>query len=281
VSISLEDPQSELNVVAAGQADATAELSSQDWEIVPDNALDPKLEADSVQESAVLPLAVEDSAPQAETPESKPKARASESTLKVREDKPSDPRGPIESRVLRQEQEEELRERNRLWAEMRAREKQKQMAQQMKEIEDRQRRHNSIDFGLWLKRALVVGVALAILAGVGFGGYAIYDAVANSDYKLTADEAWEEYAKDTKAADQKYKGKFIQLKGKVQQVPGGAANKFMFELHSGATWRIEFILKKDESKDLEAGKEITIRCRFTKRKEPDGNLNLSSISLLK
>jgi hypothetical protein len=123
-------------------------------------------------------------------------------------------------------------------------------------------------------------VALAILAGMGFGGYAIYDAVANSDYKMTADEAWEEYAKDTKAANQKYKAKFIQLRGKVQQVPGGAANKFMFEPHSGATWRIEFVLKKDESKDLQAGQEITIRCRFTTRKEPDGNLNLSSISVL-
>jgi hypothetical protein len=48
-----------------------------------------------------------------------------------------------------------------------------------------------------------------------------------------------------------------------------------------AKWYILFTLPGADAKSLQDGQDITVRGRFTSRKEPDGHLPMSNCSLMK
>jgi hypothetical protein len=190
-------------------------------------------------------------------------------------------KGPIQKRVEREQTNEAAKDRSRLWAEMRHRERQAELSAYIDEIETAQRRGGSFDSALWLKRGLILAVAAAVLGLLGFGGYYVYEFLASGDYKVTATDLWEEYARDTTAANKKYKGAWVQITGTFKTNQEGGKAKQYFEAPGGAKWRIEFFLKQAEVKDLKSGQEVSIRGKLSTRKEPDGALAFGNCTLLR
>jgi hypothetical protein len=192
--------------------------------------------------------------------------------------------GPQRARIEKEQRDGEMSERARLWAELRHRERQSEPApvRQHKKKEKKEKEKSesfSIDVGLLLRRmVIVVGVA-AVLALIAGGAYFLF--FGERDLRLNALETWEEFSKDTAAANQKYKGKFILLTGKVKIFTAGKSNRYFFEAPESSKWGIEISLPAKDLKELKADQEITVRCRFGTRKEPDGNLVLSNCTLLK
>src|SRR5262249_21860398 len=86
--------------------------------------------------------------------------------------------------------------------------------------------------------------------------------------------------KDTPAANQKFKGKFVRMTGTVKVFNQGKGNRVFFEAPADLNWGIEVGLRASDLKDIKGGQEITVRCRLGTRKEPDGNLTLSNCTLL-
>jgi len=197
----------------------------------------------------------------------------------TKEDEPKS-RGPVGARVNREEVSEEMRERARLWSEMRYRERRAELDQAMEEAQ-RPSHGRSFDGGLLLRRVILLLGLLAVVGILGAGGYYAYLFLFTGDIKLTAEELTEEFAKDTPTANKKYKGKFVQVTGKVMMTTGSAASQLSFEPTGGVHWKIIFALRKDDAKKITAGQQVTVRCRLSSRKEPDGNLSLTSIELVK
>ena len=189
------------------------------------------------------------------------------------------PAGPISARGARDQLQEGLLERQRMWAEMRYREKVRAEGKQLGL--DKATIHGSdFDAGLWLRRTLIALAACALLGGVGYGGYFIYTSIANADFKVTPQELHEEFSLDGAEASAKYKGKFVQISGKVSAATDGKAAKFAFDPPSGSKWAIEFYLRKDDVKSVKSGQEIKIRCRLNTRNKPEDNLTLNNVTLL-
>jgi len=182
---------------------------------------------------------------------------------------------PVLARAVANQRHREESERARLWAEMRYRERQDQVSRQQEEL-----RLDVITEGRRkISRRLGIIAAAALLL-IGGGTYCTIH-IMKSDQHLTAASAWEEFANDTPGASQKYKGKFVQLTGRVKMRAEGQANHLSFEAPENAKWEIEFTLPAAQAKELKDGQEITIRCRFGTRKESDGNLLLSNCTLQK
>ena len=105
---------------------------------------------------------------------------------------------------------------------------------------------------------------------------------ANRDFKLTAEEAWKEYDQNTAAANKKYRGKFVQVTGKLHIYKTEKATQFFLEAPSqDAKWSIIFLPHQKDAPSLKDGQDITIRGRFLARKEPDGHLAMSNCTILK
>jgi tetratricopeptide (TPR) repeat protein len=184
---------------------------------------------------------------------------------------------PILARVAALQRKTEESERARLWAEMRYRERQLQSGH---EREERQRAVSSEGGKGIGRRAGIVAAALAILLLVAGGAYyAIF--VKKSEERMTSAHAWEEFARDTPGANQKYKGKFVRMTGPVRKRAEGQATRLFFEAPEDAKWGIEFTLPTAQMTELKDGEEITLRCRFGTRKEPDGNLLLSNCTVVR
>jgi tetratricopeptide (TPR) repeat protein len=183
--------------------------------------------------------------------------------------------GPYQARVAREQQQTETSERARLWAEMRYRERrtslEKENRQAQQEAEPRER-------SPWVGRMLKAALAATILLAGGSSAYYFFQ---HREVRLTAEEAWQEYARDTKGASDKYKGRFVQITGKVTVPADAKITRLAFESPKEAKWHIEFALRPDEMKTIKAGQQITIRGRFGPRKNPEANLMLSNCNLLK
>jgi hypothetical protein len=123
---------------------------------------------------------------------------------------------------------------------------------------------------------LVVGVFLG-----DFGRTLVVPFDWLTEPRITARQVWEEFDRDTHAANQKYKGRTVQITGQVRIVTIQETTRFYLAGPEGARWSIEFVLPSDQKHLVRDGDEVTLRCRFAARKGPDGNLMLSTISLVK
>jgi tetratricopeptide (TPR) repeat protein len=189
------------------------------------------------------------------------------------------PVGPLEARTERERKDEQTSERAKMWAEMRYRERQKQvhaeeLAEEREWVSTRSRR--------MVRRTMVVTLAVLFLGAVGLGVYALF--FSGRDVKISADDVWREYAQNTNAANKKYKGEWVQVKGTLRIYKTEKVTQFFFKSpDEDAKWGILFDLSKAPDKDSlknNDGQEITIRGRFTSRKEP-GNLTMSNCTLIK
>jgi hypothetical protein len=184
------------------------------------------------------------------------------------------PVGPLEVRTERERQDEKTSERAKMWAEMRYRERKKE-SQWEEQAEERE--WASASSRRLMRRTIVVILAATFLFAIGVGVYTLF--FANRDIKLTAEDVWKEYAQNTAAANKKYKGRFVQVKGTVRIYKTEKNTQFFFRSpEEDAKWGILFDLRdRDSVKD---GEDIIIRGRFTQRKEPDGNLAMSNCSIV-
>jgi hypothetical protein len=131
----------------------------------------------------------------------------------------------------------------------------------------------------------LTGVAAAALVLVGLvGGGVYYAAFAPRDLKMGAAAAWDEYNTDSKAANKKYAGKFVQMSGTIKVVTIDERDRYFFEAATDAPWVIECSFAKQQAekvKNLQSGKEVTVRGRFTRRQGSDGNLMLTACEVWK
>jgi hypothetical protein len=185
---------------------------------------------------------------------------------------------PIQARLSKGQKEHEVSDRARLWAEMRYRERQGQMAQAKAERAERQKeRRQRLPRRFSRRLILMAAAAVLLLIGGGVGAYYYLTA----DAALTAADAWAEFDRDNKAANLKYKGKVVRVTGKVKIVPVGDAKRLYFEGPEDAKWKIEFSLRNDQINDVKSGQEATVRGRFSQRKDPDSDLTMTNCRLLK
>ncbi len=187
------------------------------------------------------------------------------------------PVGPMEARTIVQQKQEETSERAKLWAEMRFRERVKR---EKLHVDDGSGR-GGFGFsgpGRLMRRILIVTIALAIVSALGYGAYALM--FANRDTKVEAAEVWKEYEQNNDAANQKYKGKFVLVSGKLKIYTANKTTQLFFEPpQDDAKWQITFNLPKD-MKALKNGQDLIVRGRFMPHKK-DANLSMSNCSLVK
>ena len=171
----------------------------------------------------------------------------------------------------------EVKERELLWAAMRQR---LNKADEEAARSGKTSRYDDDDGASTGHRKLIVlTVAAAVLLLIGGGAAYVF---AARESRLTAAEAWEEFSRDKAVATEKYKGKFVQITGKVVSRPAkNNTEQLMMETGPDAKGHIEFKLKEAEMKGLKSGQEVTLRGRFSPRKEPDADLLLSNCTLVK
>ncbi|HTU18228.1 MAG TPA: tetratricopeptide repeat protein [Gemmataceae bacterium] len=183
--------------------------------------------------------------------------------------------GPIEARTERDKKQEEASERAKLWAEMRHRERQKDQTLEEREQESEPRSSGSTRL---LRRTLVIVVGLLLLGSLGYGAYVL---IAGGDLKRTAEQVWTEYDQDLNAANKRYRGRFVQVSGKLHIYKDEKTTQFFFESPAeDAKWSIVFLPKPKDAAELKEGQDITIRGKFAPNKKPDKHLVLSNISIL-
>jgi hypothetical protein len=199
-------------------------------------------------------------------------AREDEGPLLLSPEEGSRPGGPMHARIVREQQQSEVLERAQRWEEMRRRERQAAFPTAQERVAEAK---GSGDRPPIVRYVLAAAVLLALL-----GGGAYYLFAMPHEARLTAADAWEEFSKDTPAAQKKYKGQFVQIRGKLQVVTSGKTTRLYFERPATAKWGITFVLPVEQAKKVQSGQEITVRCRFGTRKEPDGDLLLSNCNLV-
>jgi hypothetical protein len=246
---------------AAESADATIESASaetdedldldasDDFELVPENP------PASAKEGAA--------APDASSAEAATTAPATEA-------------GPFQKRIANEQQQIEMSERARLWANLRSRERRAGLT--MESSSESSPVREAREYGPWVRRVVAAVAASILLLGLGGGSYYWF---THREIKLTADEVGIEFAKSTKDASEKYKGKWVQVSGKVIIQADGKATRIGFDGPKDAKWRIEFSLRPTELGEIKTGQEITVRGRLAPRKNPDSNLMLSNCNLVK
>jgi hypothetical protein len=184
----------------------------------------------------------------------------------------------MEARTIRDQKMEHTSERAKLWAELRYRERRAELSDVQQE--DEHGGGGSHGRSRLLRRAAVVLLALVLLSSTAFAVYSL--AFSNRAIRLTAADAWKEYAQNTAEANKKYRGKWVRVTGALKVVTTNKTTQLFFEPpQEDAKWLITFSLKPTEIKDLKPGEEITILGRLNSRKEPDGNLPMSNCSLVK
>jgi hypothetical protein len=198
------------------------------------------------------------------------------STTPVAEESPAADAGPFHKRLVRDKQQIEMSERARLWAEMRSRERRASLT--LEESAETETVRAPRERNPYIRKVLGIAAAIVVVVGLGGGGYYWY---SHREIKLTSEEVAGEYAKDTKAATQKYTNRWIQVSGNVVIQTEGKSTRVGFDGPKDAKWHIEFSLPPTVLKDLKSGQEITVRCKLAPRKNPDANLTLSNCNLVK
>jgi tetratricopeptide (TPR) repeat protein len=186
--------------------------------------------------------------------------------------------GPVEQELARTRERMEIEERARKWEDMRARERQKSLGYEPSANTSRtvveSSEGSSVPWGMLLK---VAGVLL-VLGALGAGGYFLF--FHNREPRLDAIAVWKEYDMDTAAANLKYKGKFVQVTGKVKEFTSGQAKRFFFQMPGDAKWGVEFNVRVQQAKELKEGQTVTIRGRFNPRKGTETNVVMSNCNLI-
>ena len=191
--------------------------------------------------------------------------------------KPTRSVGPLEARAAKESRKEEMEERAHQWAEKVHRERQEMLGTPIPAKHQPAKR--PAERGPLAGILLKVAIAVALLGSLGFAGFYSFQA---REARLDSVAVWEEFAADSEATSQKYKGRFVQVTGKIKSYPVGKASRFFFEIPKGANWGIECTLRPADSKDLKDGQTITVRGRLTPRpKKPDSNVSISNCNLLK
>jgi tRNA_anti-like len=202
------------------------------------------------------------------------------------EESGSRPLGPMEVRTIRDQQDAEKSERAKLWAEMRYRERQTQLAREQQETAASRKRYSEGGgSGKLVRRAIVVLLGVALLSAAGYGMYSLI--FANRDIKISAIDLWNEFAKNNEQANQKYKelfksGKFLRVTGKLKARKMEKTTQLVFAPpDEDAKWFIKINLRPSDMKDLQPDQEVTIRFRFNPRKTEDSDLDMSNSTLIK
>jgi hypothetical protein len=126
-------------------------------------------------------------------------------------------------------------------------------------------------------RVLVALLMIVVLAGLGWGAYQLF---AGREPRLTADAARAEFEANTEAANKKYRGKFVQVTGKVKVYKIDKAQRYFFEMPATAKWGIELGLQPRAAAEIKDGEEITVRGRFAARKGENTNVLISNPTII-
>ena len=168
-----------------------------------------------------------------------------------------------------------------LWAAMRDKFKKADEAAAEKERKQHTPRERG-RLGLSRRGLLLGAAALAVLALVGGGAYFLF--FMERDIQVTAADVCKEYNANATAAAQKYRGRFVQVTGKLAaQTTKNNTQQLIMEGGEGEG-HIEFTLRPDDAKAVKAGQDVTLRGRLSPRKDPEGKdttLLLSNCNLVK
>ncbi len=162
------------------------------------------------------------------------------------------PHGPTEQHAARAQQRMEAEDRARRWEELRFRERQRSLGidpkdgtyRPVKTSDDR-----GAPFGKLIKVAAVLLVVSA-LAGAGY--FLVFQ---NRESRLDAVAVWQEFDRDTKGANLKYKGKFVRVTGILKEYSAGQSSRFFFEMPENAKWGIEFTLARRRLSNCKLGRK--------------------------
>src|SRR5262249_239009 len=144
---------------------------------------------------------------------------------------PPDTGNPFQARLARDKQQGEMSERARMWAEMRFRERR---ASTLLEREESAPAKGARQRSPWVGRILKIPVPVALLTGVGGG---LFYCLSHRDARTTADEVWQDFASNNEKAGERYKGKWVQVTGKVVVQTDGKTSKVAFDPPKDAKWR--------------------------------------------
>jgi tetratricopeptide (TPR) repeat protein len=145
------------------------------------------------------------------------------------------------------------------------------------------RRKPEVDWEQRRKWLMYAGAALVVIAVIG-GTWAF---LANRSAEgrqevpvsatVAAKELWEEYFKDSAAANRKYGNQFVRVSGKINMIPLNAKTPIVvLETPTKARWTIEFVFpKRDDLKGLSNGQEVTIQGECEQRANPQINLQVT------
>jgi tetratricopeptide (TPR) repeat protein len=244
--------------------------SAGDWTVQPEPTLGAQVEATQDAPLPVSEFLPDEGLPPPTAGNVIPFQRAAEETQE-----PPRPIGPMEQLAAREQRRQEMEDRARQWEEMRHRERQAAMG--IREPEPV--RFTGESDGGSLALLLKVCAVLVVLGALGGGGYFLF--FQNREPKLTSQQAWDAFEKDPDSTYQKYKGKFVQVTGPIKLYPVGKTSRFFFEIPADAKWGIEFTLTQSQMKELKDGLTITVRGRFSARKNAESNVVMTNCNLLK
>lgn len=91
--------------------------------------------------------------------------------------------------------------------------------------------------------------------------WASVEGLDNPPLAISSADLYEEYKSNEIAADQKYKGKTVQITGKINQIGKDIANQVYFTIGSGIMGDVQCIIKKshiDKVASLKPGQEIEV-----------------------
>jgi tetratricopeptide (TPR) repeat protein len=190
-------------------------------------------------------------------------------------DKGEKPHGPIEARAAKIRRDAEMQERAARWALMRERFNKEDTEKQQKK---RKETKESKTVGSKSNKRLVLAIVGVVVLLLG-GGAAIFF-VLNRETKVTADEVYAEFSKNNAAANERFKGKFIQIRGKLTTfTTEKKVEQLIFEGGGDVKWHI-VVPGGPQTKELKAGQEVTIRGRLMPRKE-DADLQIGNCTIVK
>lgn len=188
---------------------------------------------------------------------------------------PQKPVGPLEARAAKQAREAEMAERAAKWAAIRAKFNQADQAAVRKEKEEAKEARARRPAG---RVVLMAAAALAAVGLVGGGAYLLF--FAERDVPVTAAQLYDEFDKDNAGANQRYKGKFLQIKGKLGTFTVKNREQFTFDPPAENHWHIEFYPRAQDAKEMKAGQDIILRGRLNPRKGGDENLLVGNCTLV-
>jgi hypothetical protein len=185
--------------------------------------------------------------------------------------------GPVAARTARMDRLAEIQERQARWEASQAAtapDRPAQAPRPTKGYEPPGLQAETAGRGGWL---LIAACVLLVLGATGGAGWYLLA----GEGALKASDIWEEFDKDYKSANTKYKERFVRVTGRVKiytqknQVP-----RVFFTPPDGANWAIEFFPPGKEASGLKDGGTATVRGRLS-RADDKTNVTMSNCTLEK